>query len=169
MTNRRALLNNLLRTLVAEWGYNEVHGALMRLSHNSTTTDVPDHQNDEGAKKPRARLLASEQVARAHITDAQVAATLQKLATRFDHKQFLPSVSDIREFLVMMGKRPGTIKDRSAGFRLLLIALSGLPADSLERLANSASYSGPSHLGPLSDAISDAASSLPRHRYSGDT
>ncbi len=108
-------------------------------------------------------MLASEQVARAQLPEAQEV-VLRELAMRFDSKEFLPSVSDVREFLIMIGERPGAIKDRSEAFKQLLKALSGLPPERLERLANSARHSGPSQLGPLSDAISAAAASLPRHR-----
>ena len=56
------------------------------------------------------------------------------------------------------------MKDRFDAFRRLLKPLSALPLEQLERIASSALHSGPSRLGPLSDAISAAAASLPRHR-----
>jgi hypothetical protein len=87
-----------------------------------------------------------------------------ELALRFDQRQFLPNLSDVREFLIMMGERPAAMKDRAEAFRLLLKALSVLPPERVARLANSAIHSGPSQLGPLSDAIAGAAASLPRHR-----
>jgi hypothetical protein len=157
----KPLLNNLLRTLVQEWGHEEVQAALMQLSGRSDAT--PLGCGSDAAPRTRTKLLASEQVAQARLSDAQVV-PLRELAVRFDRKQFLPSISDVREFLVMMGERPGALKDRSTAFRLLLVALSGLPPERLERLVNSARYSGPSQLGPLSDAISAAATSLPRRR-----
>jgi hypothetical protein len=164
MTSRKALLNNLLRTLVQEWGHEEVQAALAQLSCGVGEADAPPlGRSSELTPKIRTKLLASEQVARARLSDTQ-AIVLRELAVRFDRKQFLPSISDVREFLVMMGERPGAIKDRSSAFRLLLTALSELPQERLERLANSARHSGPSQLGPLSDAISAAANSLPRHR-----
>jgi len=165
MTNRMALLNNLLRTLVQEWGHEQVQSALAHLSHSPRGTDAPPPEGGgaEPVQRTRTKLLASEQVARAHLPDAKAVA-LRGLATRFDRKEFLPSISDVREFLVMMGERPGAIKDRSTAFRLLLTALSGLPPERLERLVNSARHSGPSQLAPLSDAISAAAASLPRYR-----
>jgi hypothetical protein len=64
----------------------------------------------------------------------------------------------------MIGERPGAIKDRSDAFRRLLKVLPALPPEQLERLGNSALHSGPSQLGPLSDAIASAAASLPRQR-----
>jgi hypothetical protein len=167
MASRKVLLNSLLCTLVEEWGHREVEAALAQLSHASGRTEAQLRLSGgfEGTRRKRSapRLLASEQVARAQLPEAQEVA-LRELALRFDRKQFLPSVSDVREFLAMMGERPEAMKDRSEAFRRLLKALSGLPPERLERLANSTLHSGPSRLGPLSDAISAAAVSLPRHR-----
>ena len=167
MTGRKALLNGLLSTLVREWGFREVQAALAQLPDTEIRTNTGEFANVGlgGTPRPRkkAKLLASEQVARAQLPAAQDAA-LRELAMHFDRKQFLPSVADVREFLVMMGERPGAMKGRSEAFRLLLEALSNLSPERLERLANSALHSGPSQLGPLSDAISAAAASLPRRR-----
>jgi len=165
MTARKSLLENLLRALVQEWGHDEVQTALGRLGTSSGSDALSGgvEQNGHSKKRRSARLGAVEQVARAHLAEAQAAALLE-LATRFDRKQFLPSISDVREFLLMMGERPGALKDRSDAFRRLLSALSRLPPERLEKLASSAQHTGPSQLGPLSDAISAAAASLPRYR-----
>lgn len=167
MTNRKALLSSLLRALVQEWGHKEVETALGQLSEwdGRTHTQLPASGGPEAIQRSRkaTKLRACEQVARAHLPEVQEAVMLE-LAKRFDRKQFLPSVSDVREFLVMMGERPGAMKDRSEAFRWLLKSLSGLPPERLDQLVNSGLHSGPSQLGPLSDAIATAAASLPRHR-----
>jgi hypothetical protein len=163
--SRKVLLSSLLRALVDEWGHKEVEVALARLS--PATSTIERHMLTSGQRQKlqgaRAKLLASEQVARAPLPDAQKAA-LQALAIRFDQKQFLPSNADVREFLLMMGETPGTMKDRSDAFRRLLKSLSVLSPDRLDRLVKSALHSGPSQLSHLSDAISAAAASLPRNR-----
>jgi hypothetical protein len=167
MTSRKSLLKSLLRTLVEEWGHKAVEDALTQDSDSAGRTDAHLHASGrpEGIQRRRSatKLLAIEQVARAQFPKTQEVA-LRELAMRFDRKQFLPTVSDVREFLVMMGEQPGAMKDRAEAFRRLLKALSGLPPERLERLANSALHSGPSQLGPLSDAISAAAVTLPRRR-----
>jgi hypothetical protein len=88
--------------------------------------------------------------------------TLLALAAKFDRKEFLPSVVDIREFLAMMGEESGGIKDRADGFRRLLPSFSQLLPDKLEHLVNSARYSGPARLGPLSDAIRSTGEAIRR-------
>jgi hypothetical protein len=165
MSSNNGLLINVLRALVQEWGHREVEFALAHLS--DAASDAPPLKTEGPERTPRKRsgtkLLATEQVARAHLPRGKEGA-LRELAMRYDGKQFLPTIPDVREFLVMMGERPRVMKDRSDAFRQLLIILSGLPPERLERLVNSARHSGPSQLGPLSDAISAAAESLPRHR-----
>lgn len=166
MKYRKTLLHNLLDALVQEWGYEEVRFALRLLSD---THGRPDARSlgPESKKVRRMRrtvkLLASEQVARAKFPEEQEV-ILRELAIRFDRKQFLPSIADVREFLIMMGEKPTVMRDRSVAFRRLLNVLSGLPAERLTQLVNSSSHSGPSQLGPLSDAISAVGASLPRHR-----
>lgn len=167
MVNRERLLYRLLRPLVQEWGYKEVEAALSHLNDDTVrvgTVRLHEERNQDIERRQSKRLLAVEQVARAHLPRDQEE-SLQELATRFDQKQFLPSVSDAKEFLMMMGEKPGAIKDRSDAFRRLLDALLPLTPERLRQLAkNSALHSGPSKLGPLSDAISSAAQSLSRYR-----
>ncbi len=43
-----------------------------------------------------------------------------------------------------------------------------LPVVRLQQLAQTALHSGPSELGPLSDAIAAAGERLPRHRQTSD-
>jgi hypothetical protein len=157
MTSRKALLSKLLQPLVEEWGLDVVEAALKSVG-GPASCEINERIRNQRTAKP----LASEQVAQMQLPEPQ-ASTLKALAIRFDQKQFLPSVSDVREFLIMSDERPGAMKDRSAAFKRLLVVLTRLPQERLERLANSSRHSGPSRLGPLSDAIGSAANSLPRY------
>jgi hypothetical protein len=160
MNRRLSLLENLLRVLLREWGLVKVQDALARLSAS------PDENANgiENNKKSKPRKLrAVEQVERAPLSPNQIP-FLSELARRFDQKQFLPSTSDVREFLIMIGERPSGLKDRSQAFRELLKALIKYSPERLEKLASRSRHSGPSELGPLSDAIRSAGQSLPRNR-----
>src|SRR5258708_35360049 len=105
MKSRKALLTKLLQTLVDEWGYEDVAAALA-----STNVALSDALVGcaEGPKprpsKKRVRLSATEQIERAALEGEQKEALLQ-LAARYDRKLFLPSVADVREFLIMMAER----------------------------------------------------------------
>jgi hypothetical protein len=101
--------------------------------------------------------------------DGEKRDALLELAERYDRKQFLPSVADVREFLIMMGERPVGMKDRKEAFRVLSRSLIQLPLEDLQQLTRTGLHSGPSQLGPLSDAISAAGERMTRQRQaSGD-
>jgi hypothetical protein len=164
MTNPQRLLKSLLSALVDEWGYKQVELALTQLVAEAGSGE---RGAADFAKRPKtsktSKLRAIDQVSRANVPEPQ-ARLLEGLARRFDERRFLPSQSDVREFLLLLGERHAPIKDRSDSFRVILRKLLTLSLEHLDQLANSALHSGPSQLGPLSDAISAAASSLPRHR-----
>lgn|SRR5208337_400778 len=164
MKSHRILLNKLLQTLVDEWGHEEVATALKGTAISSSRSLT---ERASGSKpRPsgtRIRLNATAQIERMALEGEQKEALLQ-LAERYDRKQVLPSVADVREFLIMMGERPIGMKDRKEAFRILLQSLMRLPNERLQQFARTALHSGPSELGPLSDAIAAAGERLPRQR-----
>jgi hypothetical protein len=111
----------------------------------------------------RARLGATGQVEQAGLEGERKEALL-RIADRYDRKRFLPSVADVREFLAMMDEGPIGMKDRKDAFRALLRSLMRLPVERLQQLALTAQHSGPSELGPLSDAIGAAGERLQRRQ-----
>ncbi len=163
MKTPETLLNRLLQALVDEWGHEKVAAVLARtaVSPGDPAEHPPISKLRPPGKGPRPS--ATEQIERAALEGEQKDALLQ-LAVRYDRKQFLPSAADVREFLIMMGERPIDMKDRKEAFRILLRSLLQLPNERLEQLASSALHSGPSQLGPLSDAIAAAGERLPRQR-----
>jgi hypothetical protein len=164
MKSRKALLNELLKTLVDEWGHEEVAAALADTaissgdSMNRRASSLQPHSS-----RGKRRLSATAQIERAAVEGERKEVLLQ-LAERYDRKQFLPSVADVREFLIMMGARPIGMKGRMDAFRVLLQSLIRLPDERLRQFVHTAQHSGPSELGPLSDAIAAAGERLPRQR-----
>jgi len=160
MKSRTDVLGKMMEVLVKEWGYDQVHRAL---THNGDDGITASSRKDGRRKAHAVRVkpTAMEQVSRINA-DMEQLGPLSELAARYDRRQFLPSVIDVREFLIMMGVRPPALKDRSEAFRMLLRNLVLLPRDQLERLARSDIHSGPSELAPLSDAIASAAQQLRR-------
>lgn len=166
MNSRKALLTKLLQTLVDEWGYEDVAATLASIKVALSDSLVAERAKPRRSKK-RIRLSATEQIERSALEGEQKEMLLQ-LAVRYDQKLFLPSVADVREFLIMMGERPTGMKDRTQAFRVLLGSLMQLPVVRLQQLAQTALHSGPSELGPLSDAIAAAGERLPRQRQTSD-
>jgi hypothetical protein len=169
MTSKhQAFLVRLMRMLVEEWGYDEARKALAQLSDMGNGAHIAASR-ERGPQKPSTnrkgnrskKPTAVEQVTRLSLLDGE-RDTLLAIAAKFDRKEFLPSVGDIREFLAMMGADSGGMKDRLDGFRRLLPPLSQLPPDKLKHLASSTTYSGPAQLGPLSDAIRSTGEAIRR-------
>jgi hypothetical protein len=157
-------MRSILQALVDEWGKEEVTETLGVLTRSSLDP------TGESATKPkrrrstvRMRLSATGQIQQLELEGEKKEALL-RLAERYDLKRFLPSVADVREFLTMMDERPIGMKDRKEAFRTLLRSLMRLPVERLRQLALTAQHSGPSELGPLSDAIAAAGGRLPRRQ-----
>lgn len=165
MKSHKTLLIKLLQALVDEWGREEVAEALGSITGSSLdpTTELANRPKLQGSKL-RLRLSATGQVERTSLEGEKKEALL-RLAERYDRKRFLPSVPDVREFLVMMDEKPIVMKDRKDAFRVLLRSLMRLPVERLQQLVLTAQHSGPSELGPLSDAIAVAGERLPRRQH----
>jgi hypothetical protein len=78
---------------------------------------------------------------------------LLELATRFENRQFLPTIGDVQDFLGRKNVHVNTLRGRSAAVPKIIGILSDLPDESLETILRDDNYRGPSRLGPLSDAI----------------
>ncbi|HXQ53591.1 MAG TPA: hypothetical protein VN802_21040 [Stellaceae bacterium] len=177
MTSKRhALLLKFVETLVEEWSYDEVQRALTELPDAAGGTHaasalvggVSQHPSFNRGVNRSKRPTAVEQVTKLSNWNGE-RETLLVIAEKFDRKEFLPSIGDIREFLAMMGEASAGMKDRLDGFRRLLSSLTQLPPDKLKRLASSTSYSGPAQLGPLSDAIKSTGDAIRRSEMVPET
>src|ERR1700731_3108417 len=111
MTSKQhAFLVKLTRMLVEEWGYNEVQKALAQLSDVRSGAHIASASRRLASQQPSPNREANrskkptavEQVTRFSTPDSEREALLV-IAAKFDRKEFLPRVGDIREFLAMMG------------------------------------------------------------------
>ncbi|MBD3812852.1 MAG: hypothetical protein IE917_11625 [Betaproteobacteria bacterium] len=146
------LLMSLLAPLLREWGYDAVRQCLADLHAEQGKGAASLAAQDRKPTKDRRRPSASEIVDRLDVPKARKE-PLRTLATRFDAKTFLPSASDVRHFFEMRGQDPGPIKHRQDSFRKVLDVLVGMADDELMLLQRSGTHTGPTQLGPLSDAI----------------
>lgn len=158
MLARKKLLFDLLESMVREWGIEAIDGALKRI-----TLDRDGLHSPLNVRRSKERTSAKTQVERSALSREKLEPLLI-LADKYDKKEFLPSVADAREFIIMTGHRPPSMKDRRDAFSKLLIFLRDLSPDRLAQIAEAASYAGLAELGPISDAISSASERLPRVR-----
>lgn len=104
---------------------------------------------------------------------------LLTFAQLFEEKRFLPTAADIRNFFDAYGAGPAKVKTRRDAIPLIFRFLSSLSDERLDRIINEGSFTGPSELGPIADAIKaksvsmrnreNAASSLSREENDLDS
>jgi hypothetical protein len=167
MKSRKSLLNNLLKSLLDEWGHDDVRAALEKLivkseHENRRSYGAAKSQSERSGRPTAINLLESIDL------ESDRKRPLSILATRFDNKDFLPSIADVREFIIMAGERPPAMKNRQDSFRNLLRVLLRFSPDRLQQVAEAASHAGPAQLGPISDAIAAAGERLPRRNPDPD-
>lgn len=161
MTSRMSqrLLRELLVPLVRSWGAQAVRDALGEVELQPTS-------GSGGRRKPTKskRKLSPSELVMKTASSAESRSNLIELAHQYEAKTFLPRVGDARHFLEMKGRPSDNLKDRDEAFRKILPVLADMPEDQLRELRNSAAHSGPSRLGPLSDAIGSTGADLRRER-----
>ena len=163
MKTRKHVVEGLLRVLVDAWGYDVVREALNDIDDRSSL--APDMQfakrsgghfrmtSPNGEPRGRSRRQSAvEQAEKMPLPDDRKALILT-LATRFDKRMFLPTASDVRNFLEINHATAGVLHGREAALPKVFRVLVELPDETLGKIVRDDSYSGPSRLGPLSDAI----------------
>jgi hypothetical protein len=154
------LLHSLLRPILEEWGSKEVMNALMLLKSESNLFLEPDniHPRPGRESKARARRPAVARYVSKESLDPENYELIQKLAESFNDKKFLPRMSDIRNFVEVHGNLSSNFKQRAEAVRPLVEILVDEPLANLRKIYEELHMSGPSELGPLSDAINHIGS-----------
>lgn len=152
-SERPALLANLVSLLLAEYGVEAVQKAVAE----QTSDELLDRNRLVPRETSRSKKLsAADFVSRSQDANgAQHFGSLLELAQRYDRKEFLPSVGDVREFALMRDYPLTKVKDRSQAIRPLFSILQQLSTEKLDELLESPCFSGPATLEPLSDAIKE--------------
>ncbi len=170
MRSRNRFLDDMVLALVREFGDSHVRDALERASSFATTPLATTSPKTPGplTRKPAAepkpsKPTAADLASRANLPPAR-REVVRELARRFDQKTFLPNTADAREFLILAGHRPRTMKDRTDAFRQILEVLGKIPVERLNYVASSSAHAGPSQLSAISDAISAAGEFRRRER-----
>lgn len=152
-------LRALVRVLVQEWGHAKVQRAVEDALSLGTVDRAarPASEKRLISRKSNTKPTARQQVDKTSAPEHRKQ-ILFRVAEMFDKRELMPSVADVRNFLEMRGFEPGLIKDRSDAFKAILRVMVVMSDDRLEKLARDSTRSGPNQLGPLSEAISNAAS-----------
>jgi hypothetical protein len=162
------LLKSLLRPLIEEWGRETLLRAISEIS-GEETVEREERSTDKDRSTLKSRKVAQRPSAISMVDKASVSDAKRRLlldiAAQFDRKAFLPTISDVRHFLVMRGEDAGNLSSRPEAFRKVIKVIADLPDESLQQLARSHRHSGPSQLRSLSQAIKATRG---RHRANSD-
>ena len=165
MTYKKSASDDLLQTLLAamvdEWGFERVRNRLEVVQSTDgkragvSEASVGQAQSNKHRQRSTEKPTAVAMAAKVSLPPKQKE-LIQKLAERFDDKRFLPTSGDIRYFFEVHGGVVPSSKQRGEAFRKVLSLLSALPEAELLKIVDSDAHSGPSKLGPLSDALRTA-------------
>lgn len=148
ISDQEEILEDFLRLLIKRWGYGAVLQQLSDLEHSKPKT--PHGVVKE--KYRQHRLKPRDYVEKISLSGRKKDLLLE-LATRFENRQFLPTIGHVKDFLERKHVHVNSLRGRSAAIPKIIEILSDLPDESLETILGDDNYSGPSRLGPLSDAI----------------
>jgi hypothetical protein len=151
-TSGTDLLRSLLSVLVDAWGYSAVRDCLDAL-HGSDDSQSLDANREAKKRSRKAEKPTASSLAAKLSLPPEQKRLIQSLAERYDSKLFLPTAGDIRYFFEMHGEAPPSSKQRSEIFRRVLKVLSTMQEGTLLRIIEDDAHTGPSRLGPLSEAM----------------
>lgn len=152
------LMEGIILLLIKEWGYDSVHRCVLGYGRSSGADSPTLGAAGNDVRQQRKRLSPIALVAKTELIGEKRVA-LETLATRFESKDFLPTISDVRNFLELRGKDTNGLTQRAEAFRKILVLLLDLSVEELLALVEASVNTGPAELGPLSDAIKAASSS----------
>ncbi|HDR9267723.1 TPA: hypothetical protein QDB24_003194 [Burkholderia vietnamiensis] len=155
---RNKFLMQRLQLLIDEYGFDATLSVLHELAPGqSSGRRYGSHSAEKAARN--ARAIGMVALVDAIEGEGGKKALLHLLASRFDEKKFLPSVSDARSFMETYGETP-KLKQRSEAVRPVFRLLTEMSAESLERIKSTDVSWGVSRLGPLADAIRDRGAEM---------
>lgn len=166
----RTLLKDELMAMVKEHGFDQVERQLKQLATTERTTSG---EFSTGSPS-RAKTIQSKPRSRPKPTPSEYVSKLEipiekkrgvsELAARFEKKTFLPSFGDIVSFCHSHGVDVPLSRTRANAVPRVFKLLVTLEADEIQRILDERHFSGPSRLGPISDAIRRSGRSAARSR-----
>jgi hypothetical protein len=153
--NRNEVLQGILRSLVAGWGYSAVLASLETLeSEEQTTSKSPSGRSAKDELSPAVSLVNELDIPSGRK------ALLQTLAIHYDEGSAFPKLGDGRAFLLSHHRDAKDIKNRSQAFKRMLPLLVKMSEKGLEKVIARSHHSGPAELEPISKAIRGAGETL---------
>lgn len=149
-------LGTALRSLVRRYGIRQVDRSLREIRRSESRGEERSNQSVSADSETRARRStktrsATEYVARLDCGSELVPA-MSELARRFQEKEFLPTLGDIRNFCKTYGVELAS-NSRAGSIPRVFKFLATMDRDEIQRIVDDRLFSGPARLGPIADAI----------------
>lgn len=152
-------LKDKLRLIVRQYGYDQVNETLGEIhtsdrQHKKAKQGKTSLDNDRGTRpeKKRVKPNAIEYVAKMELF-SEKEPLVTELAKRFEHKTFLPTLGDYRNFCQIYGIDEPVSKSRISAIPRIFRFISSMETDELQRILDDEMFSGPSRLAPIADEI----------------
>ena len=145
-----------LRSLVDRYGIEQIEHTLKAIATSGRRSAVRKRGSNDAAQRNgqrrRTRTTAPEYVAKMDLSTERRTATLA-LAERFEEKSFLPTCADIRDFCGTYDIEAPASRSRASAIARIFKFVATMDVDELQRLLDENTFSGPSRLGPIAEAI----------------
>ena len=154
-------LNNTLREIVLQYGIERVDQALLEIRKpidgrphrsSSSVTCSKSRSKPDTDQRRKAKITATRFVLKLEVS-SEARCLLEELATKYENKEFLPTVGEIRNFCEIHGIDVPNSFSRVAAVPRVFKYLSQLDLQEIQSMLRSNSFSGPTRLGPIAEAI----------------
>ena len=154
-------LNKTLREIVLQYGIERVDQALLEIRktadgrpHRSSSSVAcsKSRSKPDSDKHRKAKITATGFVLKLEVS-SEARCLLEELATKYENKEFLPTVGEIRNFCEIHGIDVPNSLSRVAAVPRVFKYLSQLDFQEIQSMLQSNSFSGPARLGPIAEAI----------------
>ena len=152
---KEKILNIEIRLLIVKYGYKNILEALSKTKGTSIDeieSLIVSLQKKSAIRKPTKKKSVME-VAEDVISGAENHASLHKLALKYQNKEFLPQLKDVRRFLERSGIKSNKLKSRLNSTKKVFEFLKGLSKHELESLLTEIPENGESAFSALANEI----------------
>jgi len=152
---KKEILNIEIRLLIVKYGYKNILEALSKTK--GTSIDEIESLIVSLEKKSTMRKATRKksvmEVAEDVISGAEHYTSLHKLAIKYQSKEFLPQLKDVRRFLERSGLKSNKLKSRLSSTKKVFEFLGGLSKYELESLLTEIPENGESAFSALANEI----------------
>ena len=144
------------------------HGLSSVLHSLADIQAAPDQHSSSLPRKrthnPGSKSTAVDYVDKMTLPQEK-AEVMMHVAQRFEDREFLPKIADIREFCRIYGVQLSKSASRATSIPRVFTFLAAMDTASITKLLDEGAFAGPTRLAPIADAIRNCSAARDRsHR-----